>query len=253
MRAAFSEPARNDTTCEIRLGTASWDDGSGTAKSVKYTWFVGKNRKAARGGEFPVEALPQALDFAIRTGYVRLSYDSQRAMIQDGSPYLLVDSEIARVPSHVGVFQIWQGDRCVHVDESILRTGVQTAKGRFPGGDALLACDEFGRQRPIPDRREASYSIWALTGRCNRRGNAAAVTPLPLGLGHLAYEKVIADHKGIQVVIIVAIAALGCDAVYQFGQTRQAVVEKAATQSASNSYVDEASTDDTPDPVIATR
>jgi len=48
---------------------ASWDDGSNTAKFVKYTWF-GKNGKAARGGEFPVGALPQALDFAIQNGYV---------------------------------------------------------------------------------------------------------------------------------------------------------------------------------------
>ncbi len=40
--------------------------------SVKYTWFT-KDGKAARGGEFPIEALPQALDFAIRKGYLRLS------------------------------------------------------------------------------------------------------------------------------------------------------------------------------------
>ncbi len=72
MTPAFSEPARIDSDCEIRLGIASWDDGHGTAKSVKYTWFD-KNGKAARGGEFPVEALPQALEFAIRQGYLKLS------------------------------------------------------------------------------------------------------------------------------------------------------------------------------------
>lgn len=71
MKTEFSEPARNDRNCEIRLGIASWDDGSGTHKSVKYTWFD-KNGKAARGGEFPVEALPQALEFAIKNGYVTL-------------------------------------------------------------------------------------------------------------------------------------------------------------------------------------
>ena len=74
MQTAFSEPAKNDTNCEIRLGIASWDDGTNTCKSVKYTWFD-KNGKAARGGEFPVEAIPQALDFAIRSGYIRLSYE----------------------------------------------------------------------------------------------------------------------------------------------------------------------------------
>ena len=40
-------------------------------KSVKYTWFD-INGKATRGGEFPVEALPQMLDFAIRKGYIKL-------------------------------------------------------------------------------------------------------------------------------------------------------------------------------------
>jgi hypothetical protein len=75
MRAAFSEPATNDSDCEIRLEIASWDNSSGTARSVKYTWFD-KNGKAARGGEFPVEALPQALDFAIRKGYLRLSCEA---------------------------------------------------------------------------------------------------------------------------------------------------------------------------------
>ena len=73
MRPAFSEPARYDSNCEIRLGIASWDDGTGTARSVKYAWFD-KNGKVARGGEFPVEALPQALEFAIRNGYLRLSF-----------------------------------------------------------------------------------------------------------------------------------------------------------------------------------
>jgi hypothetical protein len=73
MFPAFSEPARNDPSCEIRLGIASWDDGTGTARSVKYAWFD-KNGKVARGGEFPVEALPQALEFAIRNGYLRLLF-----------------------------------------------------------------------------------------------------------------------------------------------------------------------------------
>ena len=67
------EPARINPECEIRLGIASWDDGSETEKSVKFTWFT-KDGKAARGGEFPVEALPQALDFAIRKRYVSLDF-----------------------------------------------------------------------------------------------------------------------------------------------------------------------------------
>ncbi|NLC93635.1 MAG: hypothetical protein GX677_09295 [Treponema sp.] len=68
MHLEFSEKAKNDPNCEIRLGEASWDSSK---KSVKYTWFD-INGKATRGGEFPVEALPQMLDFAIRKGYIKL-------------------------------------------------------------------------------------------------------------------------------------------------------------------------------------
>ena len=71
MQAAHSEPAKNDPGCEIRLGVASWAKDNNT-HSVKFTWF-GKDGKATRGGEFPVKALPQMLDFAIRKGYVSLA------------------------------------------------------------------------------------------------------------------------------------------------------------------------------------
>ena len=58
MQVAFSEPYRGaENGEEIRLGVASWDDGNRTAMSVKFAWFD-KNGRAARGGEFPVEALP---------------------------------------------------------------------------------------------------------------------------------------------------------------------------------------------------
>ena len=68
MNVEFSEQAKNDPNCEIRLGNASW---SNSKKSVKYTWFD-VNGKAVRDGEFPVEALPQMLDFAIRKEYISL-------------------------------------------------------------------------------------------------------------------------------------------------------------------------------------
>lgn len=74
MQVAFSEPYRDaENGEEIRLGVASWDDGSRTSMSVKFTWFD-KNRRAARGGELPVEALPQALTFAIQKGYLSLDF-----------------------------------------------------------------------------------------------------------------------------------------------------------------------------------
>ncbi len=72
MHVAFSEPyRRGEQNEELRLGVASWDDGSRTAMSVKFAWFD-KTGKAARGGEIPVEALPQLLTFAIRKGYLDL-------------------------------------------------------------------------------------------------------------------------------------------------------------------------------------
>jgi hypothetical protein len=95
MRPAFSEPAKNDPSCEIRLGVASWDDGSGTAHSVKYTWFD-KNEKAARGGELPVEALPQALDFAIRKGYINLTCSETHLREMDN------DTWNRAAPGHTG-------------------------------------------------------------------------------------------------------------------------------------------------------
>ena len=72
MNVKYSEIARNNQNWEIRLGIASWDDGSGKRKSVKYAW-KDANGKVARGGEIPVESLPQMLEFAIRKGYLALS------------------------------------------------------------------------------------------------------------------------------------------------------------------------------------
>jgi hypothetical protein len=67
-----SEKSRTNPNCELRLGVASWAKGDDSEKSVKFAW-LDKNGKVARGGEFPVKALKQALEFAIRKGYVRLN------------------------------------------------------------------------------------------------------------------------------------------------------------------------------------
>jgi len=64
------ESVKGTKNDELRLGVASWDDGSGKSRSIKYTWFD-KLGRAARGGEMPVEALHQALEFAIREGYIK--------------------------------------------------------------------------------------------------------------------------------------------------------------------------------------
>jgi hypothetical protein len=60
-----SEACRTDPNCILRFGKSSWDDNK---KSLKYGWFT-SNGGVARGGEFPIEALPQLIEFAIRCGY----------------------------------------------------------------------------------------------------------------------------------------------------------------------------------------
>ena len=69
MQVEHWEPSTTHDGCQIRLGVATWANGDDTVRSAKFTWF---NRigNAARGGEVPVEALPQMLDFAIRMGYL---------------------------------------------------------------------------------------------------------------------------------------------------------------------------------------
>ena len=69
MQVIHKEPCRTNINDEIRLGISSWDEGAKTARSVKYTWFD-KRGYACRGGEVPVEALPQMVELAIKYGYL---------------------------------------------------------------------------------------------------------------------------------------------------------------------------------------
>jgi hypothetical protein len=68
MQVKHSEVCRFDNKAEIRIGPSSWDDKE---TSVKYTWFTATGA-AARGGEVPIEALPQMLEVAIREGGLKL-------------------------------------------------------------------------------------------------------------------------------------------------------------------------------------
>ncbi len=67
---------------------------------------------------------------------------------------------------------------------------------------------------------------------------AVILMALPLALGHPVYEKLLSGHQGLQVAIIVVMAVLGGDAVYQFGQARRAVMDQASEQTVTRSYVD---------------
>jgi hypothetical protein len=75
---------------------------------------------------------------------------------------------------------------------------------------------------------------------------AMFITAVPVGIGHLAYEKIVAGSRALQIALIVAIAFLGVAAFYQFGQWRRAVAEKAVTHATTNSYVDDGMVDTPP-------
>ncbi|MGO8881957.1 MAG: hypothetical protein ACLPVO_02565 [Desulfomonilaceae bacterium] len=70
MKTEYSETARFDPNCEIRVGRSSWDPND---TSMKYAW-KGKNGKVTRGGEFPIETVEQMSEvaIAIKRGYVTL-------------------------------------------------------------------------------------------------------------------------------------------------------------------------------------
>jgi hypothetical protein len=51
---------------------SSWDPDNPESKSIKFAW-QDKNGRTARGGEVPVEVVPQMLEFAIREGYLTLT------------------------------------------------------------------------------------------------------------------------------------------------------------------------------------
>lgn len=76
MIVKHEEPVRcyPDSTDTIRVGVSTWteelpaDEQTG---SIKYAWLDSRGQ-VCRGGEFPVEALPQMLEVAIREGYLTL-------------------------------------------------------------------------------------------------------------------------------------------------------------------------------------
>ncbi|MFZ1005912.1 MAG: hypothetical protein WAN65_03690 [Candidatus Sulfotelmatobacter sp.] len=68
-------------------------------------------------------------------------------------------------------------------------------------------------------------------------GAGIFITALPLGLGHLAYEKILSGNRVLQVVLVAVTAILGFAGFFEFGQARRTVIDKVAA-SAANSYVE---------------
>jgi hypothetical protein len=76
---------------------------------------------------------------------------------------------------------------------------------------------------------------------------AIGITALPLVVGHLAYEKIVAGHRGLQIVVIAVMALLCFGALIKLGEARHDMVGRATATTATNSYVDEPAAD-TPNP-----
>jgi hypothetical protein len=67
VKVEHKEKCRTHAPDVILYGEASWGGG----KSVKYGWYD-KRGRISRGGEVPIEALPQMLEVAIREGGFKL-------------------------------------------------------------------------------------------------------------------------------------------------------------------------------------
>jgi hypothetical protein len=68
VKVKHREPCRVNPDDVILFGEASWGGG---ASSVKYGWYDVRGR-ISRGGEVPLEAIPQMLEVAMREGGLKL-------------------------------------------------------------------------------------------------------------------------------------------------------------------------------------
>ena len=67
MDGIYEEAVAASPTDTLVLGKSSWHGGADRA--LKYAW-PDKNGKRARGGEIPMSAVPQAVMFASRKGFL---------------------------------------------------------------------------------------------------------------------------------------------------------------------------------------
>jgi len=67
MDPVHEEAVETWPTDTLMLGNSSWHGGAD--RSLKYAW-PDKNGKRARGGEIPMSAVPQAVMFASRKGFL---------------------------------------------------------------------------------------------------------------------------------------------------------------------------------------
>jgi hypothetical protein len=86
MDPEFCEPVPETEGDELLLGASTWNPGE---RSLKYSWRDKIGRRS-RGGELPLSAMPQAVLFAARTGYLGRE---QMAAIAKGLIDLLAEGE----------------------------------------------------------------------------------------------------------------------------------------------------------------
>jgi hypothetical protein len=67
---------------------------------------------------------------------------------------------------------------------------------------------------------------------------AAGMTALPAAVGHLAYEKIVASHRGLQTAVIVTAVILCFAGLYQLADARRMMVDRATVTPATTSFVD---------------
>src|SRR5713226_1377395 len=80
---------------------------------------------------------------------------------------------------------------------------------------------------------------------------ASGTTALPLVVGHLAYERILVRHKGLQAIVILAAVALCFGGLFELAQARRDMVERAAAAPATSSYVDGTPADNPTDQAAA--
>jgi len=74
------------------------------------------------------------------------------------------------------------------------------------------------------------------------------LTALPLVVGHLAYERIVSGHKGLQTAIVVLAVGLCFGGLFRLAEARQLMVTRAAAPPATSSYIEESGADASSDP-----
>jgi hypothetical protein len=77
---------------------------------------------------------------------------------------------------------------------------------------------------------------------------ALGITALPLVVGHLAYEWLIASQRWLQILVVMVAVVLCFAGILMLGEARRDMVDRAASTPVTKSYVDEAPVDNAPEP-----